>query len=1281
MSAPAHATNAKQNQKEATRSAEELELNKESTPSVSAWPSLLSLHRIVGNRAFGQTLQAHFRSPSSKSHESRSSSSDLGVGQPLDAGTLAFMESRFQHDFGDVRLHTGPKAHKSAMEYGAKAYTVGNHITFGKGRYSPHTLAGKQLIAHELAHVIQQSRNGPEPPLDGKASHESSAHDAATLAISTEGPITVSGATGIGVAREADDELNFDEAFKESPGTVSATTGTAGKRDPGDFSLQLAKKEKKLRDLRKEFRGVPTRKQADQFGKLHSEYNAQVKADEKKKWSTAAASPGSMARPGPSTPGHQRGHSGEQSAAFAMYRAEDGWTILRGPSGTSAEGHGTTSTGEDILAYNVRTGELDIVDNKSYKRKGNVSEATAIQRDKTLPKNIDNMIAYVKGKSLEDLPMRQDVLRRLRQAKAAVRDGRPMPARVSLVVTHAESRTTGVTQRLRNQGISSRRIDAPTSRPGTTRPPFIGRAQKQSTPTLHSGLAGSGKVAASGKPGGAAQLQSLKTTKLPDGIQKTPAVAKPPIAVAPPTTRPVQKVPPTLAKPVAGDKDGANNGGVGRSIEFSRKPTLTAGPGKAGVGGSAGVGASQSHGRGVTTSQSLSADGNVTVNVAEEPGTSPIRYRVTLQVSLGAGANLGIGREGSVGGSGSLSASGKVFVTRSHLFSAEEAEAYVGAAKSGSGGKYEELQIVSLIAKGGSAEARKLINQMNSVGGTDTLAEGEEVSYGGTAQGGGAIGASRSRGGGKGLGVQLGVTQRGSIQVTRSLKDGKEYFSFSITTEKEGSLGASGGFGVGTMGITGTAGESKGSSVMFVLDPKTPNYVAGRKEIEAVSTVEGLRQLAARRKDAASVTTSQGKSQGLTTEAGVLGFGLRFADQGSFTEQETVSAEGVTRQYEGKSDSGAALTVGGKPFVSFGKEDAFTGGAGPGNRGFGETKSTTRETDFGRTVEKFGDQPLQKLAALVTGGQVLEQRVDSEGKALSDESYSRIIELANDPRTWSKQFDVRGGVNRSFLDWVRTGAKIRSANGDRALVARALAEFESGGTGRSASVEKAVGKAGIGFEFPEEIKDQKPFYDRLIVNDPLAHARELEAQGRKSDASSEAKKALDDVEKLRKSIEKHTSVISNPTILDEMMGRIAQRQTLLRGEYRRLSAATEAHPVVKEDQEKSVQEDRNAEIGSLLSACVANQSKESQLFGEIDKEYDRTVKTFLGSFDFGKADVIKVIEVLTQIKGFYPGWDEKVAKLKDLYRKNGQDPALADRYAPNRARYDVLYARANKWPG
>jgi hypothetical protein len=81
-------------------------------------------------------------------------------GRPLDSATRSFMEPRFGYDFGSVQIHTDSRAAASAADLSARAYTVGNDIVFGDAAYQPGSSDGQRLIAHELAHVVQQSQ-GP----------------------------------------------------------------------------------------------------------------------------------------------------------------------------------------------------------------------------------------------------------------------------------------------------------------------------------------------------------------------------------------------------------------------------------------------------------------------------------------------------------------------------------------------------------------------------------------------------------------------------------------------------------------------------------------------------------------------------------------------------------------------------------------------------------------------------------------------------------------------------------------------------------------------------------------------------------------------------------------------------------------------------------------------------------------------------------------------------------------------------------------------------------------
>lgn len=77
-------------------------------------------------------------------------------GHPLDEDTRAFMESRFGHDFSNVRVHKDDRAGESAKAINALAYTIGNDVVFGSGQFEAGSKESKKLLAHELTHVVQQ---------------------------------------------------------------------------------------------------------------------------------------------------------------------------------------------------------------------------------------------------------------------------------------------------------------------------------------------------------------------------------------------------------------------------------------------------------------------------------------------------------------------------------------------------------------------------------------------------------------------------------------------------------------------------------------------------------------------------------------------------------------------------------------------------------------------------------------------------------------------------------------------------------------------------------------------------------------------------------------------------------------------------------------------------------------------------------------------------------------------------------------------------------------------
>lgn len=118
-------------------------------PQVSV--SRLSSHALQAKREDVGAAASNATASHAHRHLSHS------TGQALDARTRAYFEPRFGQDFSRVRVHADDKAHEAAAAVSARAYTLGRDIVFARGAYQPATHPGRLLLAHELAHVVQQS--------------------------------------------------------------------------------------------------------------------------------------------------------------------------------------------------------------------------------------------------------------------------------------------------------------------------------------------------------------------------------------------------------------------------------------------------------------------------------------------------------------------------------------------------------------------------------------------------------------------------------------------------------------------------------------------------------------------------------------------------------------------------------------------------------------------------------------------------------------------------------------------------------------------------------------------------------------------------------------------------------------------------------------------------------------------------------------------------------------------------------------------------------------------
>ena len=125
----------------------------------------------------------------------------LSSGSPLEGGVRTRMEGAFGYSFSRVRVHTDPQAGRLSSELNARAFTIGGDVAFASGEYRPGTLIGDALIAHELAHVIQQGSGTPSagPMAKGASEYNSLEEDADTSAVTA----MISSWGGAAAGREA----------------------------------------------------------------------------------------------------------------------------------------------------------------------------------------------------------------------------------------------------------------------------------------------------------------------------------------------------------------------------------------------------------------------------------------------------------------------------------------------------------------------------------------------------------------------------------------------------------------------------------------------------------------------------------------------------------------------------------------------------------------------------------------------------------------------------------------------------------------------------------------------------------------------------------------------------------------------------------------------------------------------------------------------------------------------------------------------------------------------
>jgi hypothetical protein len=144
-------------------------------------------------------------------------------GRPLDSAARADAERRFGHDFSRVRIHAGPAAAARADALDARAFSVGEHLTFAAGAYAPATAEGRELLTHELAHVVQQAPGRGAP----RASAAQAEREAGAVARRALVPLS---ARPVGVHRQPKTPPPKDESKQKAAPPAGITKAQLAKK-------------------------------------------------------------------------------------------------------------------------------------------------------------------------------------------------------------------------------------------------------------------------------------------------------------------------------------------------------------------------------------------------------------------------------------------------------------------------------------------------------------------------------------------------------------------------------------------------------------------------------------------------------------------------------------------------------------------------------------------------------------------------------------------------------------------------------------------------------------------------------------------------------------------------------------------------------------------------------------------------------------------------------------------------------------------------------------------
>ncbi|HTJ40625.1 MAG TPA: DUF4157 domain-containing protein [Kofleriaceae bacterium] len=1122
-------------------------------------------------------------------HLARAASSS-GAQLPADVQTR--FEGSLGADLAAVRVHTGADSAAAARSIGAKAYTIGNDIHFAEGRYQPLDPFGLHLLAHEVAHTQQQAGGAAsiQPKLEISAPGDASEHDAdraADAMVRGDAASVTRGAPQI--AREADADLpsiydHGDEA-----------------RDGGEDRIQTLKRN--LEDERR-----------DNLDVAHAMRAATDAIDEKAKTATGDEKTQLLAKKAELAP--------KQAAAEkkAEQAAADLKTLERGPDVKPQQLN-------DVLA------------------RRNVLAAGSAPQDVEAKSSTDSMAAknsFTVTKTDNEVLLDGTSQTRTNQEKTDVGING---------ASYAQSDTT--------KNVKGETTTTDTSSKSTS---VDWKEGKLSSSSTDSTLTEQGEK----KQG----TSNTKTTTVDaTGVTHSDAttVTKDRDKTTETSTGGITRGDGQLGTTATQKRETENENGAKTSVSTTSTKGLVDAKDGVGVYGSEEGAASKRTASGLECSAKAKAGGRAVINIRKVEGADPVKYEVaiTISLSVSGGFSAGGGSKddpaATSGGKASVGLSGSASAVASYGHQLDEAQTKawldaVAAAEAGNGGAGPEMQIIACGMTKGWAAAKDLWESMGGSSGrsTNDLADGDSSSLDlKTTEGGNA--SLSGKNGGSNIGLEGSMEKSHEVKgYTRRTGD-KTITSFLITDGSNNSAGGSAGTGVASFGMSHKWGDSSGVGYTFFVKDSTPNASGLRSELDAIRTKSALESFAAAHRDLMmDKTTTDGTSSEDTEKINVGPAELSMTSGGKFNEmhKEEYDDDGKikkeTDQYTGDSTLGGQGKVFGLGAGSNSDEqiDAKVVSERQADGTFKKTASadasktdTSSSPDFNGSLEGVLDHPVDAL----TGNKPLikqDEKKEVAGVFLNDHDFDTIIALAEKPEKWNRSCERPANLD----DWEACRVAVHNAHGDKKLVAEALAKFGGGGEhGRSQMIGGLVGAdeggGGVRYDFPDGLGDQKAEFGALVVNDPTPAVEEL-AKTDLPGAADQAKKLADRCDSLANKMTLARDKFTNPDIFSDMLTRVTNRATDLRGKVLTWNAKASGKEIDPDLLDKSK---AATKWSQMLDLCRANVAEEQKYFDQISAAGD---------------DPAKVVPIVNQLKALHKRWRpqyDTMAALAQQYEFGAND--------------------------